>query len=69
MKTDYDVTKDKAQCKKTDGAKKWTLQNAFKSTPLHHIRISGNEIIDLVPDAWTTRIEKAVNTINDMDDD
>jgi len=41
----------------------------FENSPLHHLHINGNELIDLVPDAWTTRIESAVNKINDLSDE
>ena len=46
----------------------WTLKSLFESSPLSHFRINGNELIDLVPEAFTTRIENAVNELNEMTD-
>ena len=46
----------------------WTLKSLFEDTPLHHFRINGNELIDLIPEIFTKRIEKVVNEINEMVD-
>ena len=47
----------------------WNFRKAFSNTPFSHFRINGNELVDLIPEAFTTRIEKAVNQVNEMTDE
>jgi hypothetical protein len=44
----------------------WNFRKAFSNTPLGHFRINGNELVDLIPEAFTSRIEQAVNLVNEM---
>ena len=39
------------------------------NSPWGHVRINGNELIDLFPTLWTTRLERAVNKINGLSDE
>ena len=45
----------------------WSFKEAFADTPLSNFKINGNELVDLIPEALTSRTEKAVNEMKDDD--
>ena len=49
-------------------ASAFSFRDMFNSSPIKMPRINGNEVIDLFPSLWTNRLERAINEINELDD-
>ena len=51
-------------------ASAWSFSDLGASMgELTRVRINGNELLDLFPKSWSQRIERAVNKVNEMDND